>query len=640
MPKKAWKTMALLWALCGPVLAACATDAPVEVEVTVVVPKIVEATPEQTAVPPAQSKNLVVCMAQEPDTLYPYGSSMLASRAVGHAIFETSITTLAYGYQAHAIEKLPSLADGDAVIVTVEVGEGDRVLTASNVPKNLAPGDVILNAAGEEVTFNGAPIEMAQMVVDFHMKPTVFADGTPVKASDSVYSFNVARHPDTASDRTVVDRTLSYEATGELSTRWTGLPGYKDSTYFLNFWTPYPEHIWDRYSPAELLEAEESHHLPIGDGAFRVEEWVSGEYIRLVRNEYYYRRDEGLPYLDSVIFKFIPDTEQLLARLLSGECDIATQDGLSTNEAPSLIEAEESGLLIPYFQIGTIYEHMDFNIDPYGDYAESRYDWFEDVRVRQAMTMCVDRQRMVDDILYGRSEIIHTYVPATHPLYPTEGLTEWPYDPEAANMMLDEAGYGRRDADGFRLDPAGARFAPIAQTTAGNAMRRQIMTIFKDNMADCGIDVRVDYLPAGEWFADRSDSPLFGRRYDLGEFAWLTGVEPPCALYRSDQVPGPADEVNPKNGLNYTGWGGLNNTGFADPAFDEACARATQSLPGTPEYAAGHREAQIIFSRELPVIPLFLRLKVAAAAPEVLNFGLDSTQMSEMYNIWEIDIDR
>lgn len=653
MSKKVVALVALIVMLGVVVLAACqpatqtvevtrvVTETVVEegqqVEVTVVVPEIVEVTAVPTAAP-ALPKDLVVCMAQEPDTMYPYGGSMLAARAVQHAIFETMITGLSFDYQAQALEKLPSIADGDAVVNVVEVVEGDRVLTAADEPKELAVGDVIKNADGEEVTFDGTPVMMEQMVVDFTMKPLVYSDGTPVTAADSVYSFNLSADPDTPTVKTVNDRTASYEATGDLTTRWTGLPGYKDSTYFVNFWTPYPEHLWGGYTAAEMLTAEDVSRLPVGHGPFSIVEWIPGDSIRLVKNEFYYRADEGLPYLDSVTYKFIPDTNQLLAQLLSGQCDIGTQDGLSSNEAPFLIEAEASGLLVPYFQTGTVYEHMDFNIDPYGDYANTRYDWFEDVRVRQALTMCTDRQGMVDNIMYGKSEVIHSYVPSVHPLYPAGELKEWPYDVEAANALLDEAGFDQRDADGFRLDPSGARFAPRAETTAGNAMRQQIMQIFKENLAECGVDVQIGFLPSSEWFADGPDGPLFGRRFDLGEFAWLTGVEPSCGLYQSNQVPGPADEVNPKTGLNYNGWGGQNNTGYVSPEFDAACIKATQNLPGTAEYEEGHKEAQVIFSQDVPVIPLFLRLKVAAARPEILNFGVDPTENSEMYNIYELDI--
>ena len=274
--------------------------------------------------------------------------------------------------------------------------------------------------------------------------------------------------------------------------------------------------------------------MPVSDGPFMISEWVPADSIIMVPNPHYHR--DGLPLLNSVTFKFIPDTNQLIAQLLSGACDIGTQDGLGANDAPFLIEAENSGLITPYFQTGTVFEHIDFGIDSYGDYGDGigRPDFFEDVRVRQAMTMCTDRQSMVDNILFGRSEVIHTYIPSVHPLYP-EGLTEWPFDVEAANALLDEVGYVDSDGDGIR-EVDGTPFAVTLGTTTGNEMRQQLTQIFKENMLECGIDIELYYLPSSEWFADGPDGPLFGRRFDLGEFAWLTGVQPSCNLYFSSAI--------------------------------------------------------------------------------------------------------
>lgn len=655
MSLKKWALVALIVLVGSVALMACQPQVQ-EVEVTrivtetvveegqpVEVTKIVEQVVEVTAAPteaPQLPKDLVVCQSQEPDSMYWYGTSMLAARHVQHAVYTNYITTLSYDYQADGLTKIPSLEDGDAVVNVVTVQEGDKVRTAADEVKELASGDVIINAAGEEVTFDGTPVEMEQLVVDFTMQPTVWSDGTPVKASDSVYSFNLALDPDTPTVKYAAERTATYEATGDLSVRWTGLPGFKDSTYFANFWVPMPEHLWSGFTAAELVEAEESSRLPVGDGPFKIEEWIPGDSIRLTKNEYYWRAAEGLPYLDSITFKFIPDTNQLLAQLLSGQCDIGSSDGLSLDQAPFLIEAEASGLLVPYFQTGTVYEHIDFNINPFGDAADLHYDWFEDVNVRKAMTLCTDRQSMVDNIMYGRSEVISTYIPAVHPLFPKEGLTEYPFDPDAANALLDEAGYDQRDADGFRLDPDGQRFAPRLGTTAGNAMRQQLTQVFKENMAACGIDVQLYYVPSSEWFADGPDGELFGRRYDLGEFAWSTGVQPACELYMGTQIPGPAGETNEVTGGTYTGWGTQNQTGYFNPEYDAACQQALGSLPGTPEYADGHTQAQIIFSQDVPVIPLFLRLKIAATRPEVTNFGVDPTQNSEFYNLYEIDLER
>ncbi len=653
---KRWSLLAIISLLGLTLLAACqpAVGETVEVtrvvtetvtvegeaqEVTRVVTETVVVTPEVEE-PPAQPKDLIVCMAQEPDTLYPYGGSMLAATAVQVAIFETEVTTFSYDYQALGIEKLPSLADGDAVINQVEVNEGDLVLDASGNPATLEAGVSVINADGETVEFDGSAVTMEQLSVDFTLNPRVWSDGTPVTAADSVYSYDLNRDPDTPAGKFVADRTASYEATGELTLNWTGIPGFLDPTYFTNVWQPMPQHVWGQFSATELLEAEEASRLPVSDGAFHIVEWVAGDSIRLEPNPFYYRQDEGLPYLNSVTYKFIPDTNQLIAQLISGACDIGTQDGLTASDAPFLIEAENNGLLTPYFQTGTVFEHIDFGINSYGDYGDDagRPDWFEDARVRQAMTMCTDRQGMVDNILYGRSEVIHSYVPSVHPLYPEDGLTEWAYDVEAANALLDEVGFVDSDGDGIReyytdsgTSWEGEPFAVSLGTTTGNDMRQQMTQIFKANMLDCGIDVELYYIPASEWFADGPDGPLFGRRYDLGEFAWISAVQPSCNLYLSSQITGPEEE-------GFGGWGATNNTGWSNEAFDQACNTALSSLPGTPEYEESHKEAQRIFSQEVPVIPAFLRLIVAAARPNVVGFGVDPTGGTELQNIYQFDL--
>lgn len=655
---KRWSLFAIIPLLGVVLLAACqpAAGEPVEVtrivtetvtvegemqEVTRVVTETVVVEPEETETP-AQPKDLIVCMAQEPDTLYPYGGSMLAATAVQVALFETEVTTFSYDYQALGIEKLPTLADGDAVVAQVEANEGDLVLDASGNPATLEAGVSVINSAGETVEFDGSPITMDQLSADFTLQPRVWSDGTPVTAADSVYSFELNRDPDTPAGKFVADRTASYEATGELGLTWTGIPGFLDPTYFLNVWQPFPQHIWGQFSATELLEAEESTRLPVSDGAFRIVEWVAGDSIRVEPNPYYYRQDEGLPYLDSVTFKFIPDTNQLIAQLISGACDIGTQDGLTASDAPFLIEAENNGLLTPYFQTGTVFEHIDFGINSYADYGDDqgRPDWFEDARVRQAMTMCTDRQGMVDNILYGRSEVIHTYIPTVHPLYPEEGLTEWPYDVDAANALLDEVGFIDSDGDGIReyytengTSWEGEPFVVNLGTTTGNDMRQQMTQIFKANMLECGIDVTLYYVPSSEWFADGPDGPLFGRRFDLGEFAWISAVQPSCNLYLTSQITGPEEE-------GFGGWGAANDTGWSNEAFDQACNTALSSLPGTPEYEENHKEAQRIFSQEVPVIPAFLRLIVAAARPNVVGFSVDPTGGTELQNIYQFDLEQ
>jgi peptide/nickel transport system substrate-binding protein len=285
---------------------------------------------------------------------------------------------------------------------------------------------------------------------------------------------------------------------------------------------------------------------------------------------------------------------------------------------------------VPTFVTGTVWEHVDFGINPVESY--DRPDFFEDVRTRQAIAMCLDTQSVIDAILFGRSIKISNYIPPEHPLYNPD-IKVWDYDPEAAMALLEEVGWVDTDGDGIREAQGvegiadGTKMAFKWQSTTAD-MRIAYMQIYQQNLIECGIDLTIENLPAGEYFADGPEGPLFGRHFDLGSFAWLTGVDPPCNLYLGSQWP--SEE---------SGWAGQNDPGFINEEFDAACNAALQSLPGTPEYEQYHKEAQRIFAEQLPVVPLFLRLKLAAYAPYVTGFIMDPTENSEMWNIEMFDIE-
>jgi peptide/nickel transport system substrate-binding protein len=370
--------------------------------------------------------------------------------------------------------------------------------------------------------------------------------------------------------------------------------------------------------------------MPLGDGPYQIVEWVAGDYIRLERNPHYYRAAEGLPRMESVMFRFISDTNQLVAQLLAGRCDIVTSEGIDVGQTPFFLEAEANGMLTPYFQIGTVWEHLDFAINPESRYASTRADWFEDVRVRQAIAMCVDRQAMVDDILFGRSEVMDTYLSSSHPLFAGDDLPQWPYDVAAANALLDEVGFIDEDEDGVRETAALGLQLPFVvtlHTTTANEMRQQVAQQIQANVRDCGLEVQIIYLAPEELFADGPDGPLFGRRFEMAAFGWPLGMRSPCEFYLSSQIPTAEN-----------GWSGQNETGWFHEEFEAACLTALTVLPGTAEYEIQHQTAQRIFAEQLPAVPLFPRLKAAITRPGVCNFRLDPTQTSELYNLFEIGL--
>ncbi len=660
MSKKLMYILGLL-VIASMVLAACAPAAtPEKVVETVIV--TVEGKPGETVVqvvtptpePVAMPDTLVICMGQEPETLYPYGGSMLAMSSVLESVYDGPIDARSFDYQAVILEKLPSLADGDAVIQQVTVKEGDKVVDADGNPVELQVTSdtftqtIMIKPSGstEAVPYEGGEVTLDQMVVTFKMLPDLkWSDGEPLTAADSVYSFNLAADPDTPSSKYAIERTASYEALDEVTLQWTGLPGYKDATYFINFWTPYPEHLWSQYTAAELVEAEESSLRPTGWGPYVIDEWVKGDHISLHKNPNYFRADEGLPKFDNLVYRFVGENSNAnIAAVLSGECDIVDQTSGLDDQSELLLELQGSGQLQATFVTGTVWEHVDFGIqnisydDGYDVAAGDRYDFFSDVKVRQAFAMCMDRQQVVDTVLYGQSIVLDTYLPPQHPLF-NANVKHYDYDPEAAKALFAEAGWTDSDGDGY-LDKDG-QVLEVAYETTSAALRQSVTEIIAQSLEGCGVKVNLNYYPAGEWFADGPDGKLFGRLFDLGEFAWLTGVEPPCDLYITDQVPGPEDGtwtsiMTGESGLTFpSGWGGQNETGYHNPEYDTTCKAALQSLPGQPSYSEMHLKTQEIFANDLPVVPLFLRLKLAATRPDMCGFIMDPTANSEMWNIEE-----
>ncbi|HNB54390.1 MAG TPA: ABC transporter substrate-binding protein, partial [Anaerolineales bacterium] len=228
---------------------------------------IITATPEPTAT--ALPRTLTICMGAEPDTLYKYGGSMLASANVLEAIYDGPIDTNGYSFQPIILEKIPSLADGDAVIQPVTVSAGDTVLDADGNPVPLAAGVVFrpsgCRADDCEQTYAGGEVEMDQLSARFTLLEGLnWSDGEPLTAQDSVYSFELAGDPETPVSTFDIERTASYTALDEQTVQWVGVPGFLDATYQTNFWHPLPEHIYSEYSAAELLEDDISARTPLG----------------------------------------------------------------------------------------------------------------------------------------------------------------------------------------------------------------------------------------------------------------------------------------------------------------------------------------------------------------------------------------
>ena len=622
------------------ILPACA---PKETEVPTV-PPVSTGTPAPLSTPKPASRSLNICLGDEPNTLYPYGGLNSAARSVLSAIFDGPIDIVEYGYKSVILEKVPSLENGDAQIAPVTVNAGDPVVDSSGSLVNLATGVKIRpsECRGDDciVTYDGSSsLQMDQMVITFNMREgLLWSDGEPLTADDSVYSFGLASDNATPGSKFLVDRTQSYEAADEQTVQWWGIPGFIDPDYYANFWMPLPKHAWEALSAAELLKAEVSSKLPIGWGAYILDEWVPGESIHLIKNLNYFRADEGLPKFDELTFTIMKDSNAALTALTDGTCDLLDPSVRLDGQVGLLqkMQDEDQAKLITA-QTSTM-EWLGIGITP-ASYADGynvsakldRPDIFADVRTRQAIAVCLDRQKVVDTVLFGLSQVPDTYLPSDHPLH-NGNVQTYAFNPTSGNQILQQAGWvddgdpsTPRQSLGVTNVPNGTPLI-LNYITSSVTQRRQVVDIFTQSLAQCGIGLNPIYETAVDLYAPGPTGPLFGRHFDLGEYSiGINSLEPQCSWFTSTQIPTQANS-----------WVGTNISGYKNPAFDSACAQATQALSDEPEYAL-HQEAQTIFATDLPSIPLYLRLKVAATRPDFCGFSLDPSSSYALAGIEGFD---
>lgn len=624
--------------ICLLALAACAgPDQPVDQPDTATLPP--EAAP--TATQPT-SEPLTICLGQEPNTLFPYGRLNDAARMVLQAVYDGPIDELDYQYMPAVLEELPAFENGGVRVEPVVVQAGDRVVSEDGSPIALGSSAVIRpsGCAGGDcvLVYENGEVVMDQLVVTFRLKAGLtWSDGTPLTAGDSVYAHRINANPINAASQFHIQRTVSYQALDELTIVWTGLPGFVSADYLENFWLPVPEHAWSELDPFGLGETSLSALTPMGWGAYVIENWEAGQEISLRSNPNYFRASEGLPLHDELIFRFVgQDGPENLARLQSGECDLLGPDTGLESIADELIGLGEAGEIQTAFAQSDQWWHLDFGIqhidytDGYNQGLGDRPNYFEDVRVRQAFAQCINRQALLEQFAWGQGSVMDSYLPPNHPLS-TDQTPSYTYDSQAAGIVLETVGWiigedGVRVSQGVAGVLDGTRFE-IGYLAADTVQDQTMVNMIAADLQACGIQVTVETQPAETLFANGPTGPIFGRQFDLAQFAWPLQSQPACYLYLSEAIPG--DDLDEHS----FGWGGWNATGWQNLEFDLACKTARNSLPGDVSYVDDHQNAQSIFAENLPVIPLFADVAIVAGRADLCGLDFDDTAGA----IWNVE---
>jgi peptide/nickel transport system substrate-binding protein len=267
---------------------------------------------------------------------------------------------------------------------------------------------------------------------------------------------------------------------------------------------------------AEAFNKHPSNRLPIGSGPYKVESWDTGHEIRMVRNPDYWGQKA---YLERIVNRIIQDATAALTALKAGEVDIVPRlSGIQYAQQTSGAAFEQQFTKTTYRYPS--YAYIGWNAEK---------PMFKDKRVRQALTMLVPRQQIIDLIRFGLGTIAAGHFTPDSPDF-NPNIKPWPHDPQRAAQLLDEAGWKDSNGDGVR-DKDGVPFRFEFIGTAQNQFTDQLLPILKEEFRKAGIDMterRLEFTVQVNSLRDHS--------FEASSLQWVSDLRSdPYSLWHSTQ---------------------------------------------------------------------------------------------------------
>lgn len=320
---------------------------------------------------------------------------------------------------------------------------------------------------------------------------------------------------------------------------------------------------------------EELARKPVGAGPFRFVSYEPGERLTLARNQDYM---DGAPRLAGVVLKIVPDETVRLLELKKHNVHLV-MNPITPAVLPWL--AAQKGLVVKDAP-GANVSYLGFNM---------RDPALKNALVRRAIAHAIDRGAIAALLLKGLADTTDTLIAPPNP-YHAEGLPQYPYSPETAKRLLDEAGYP---------DPGGGHpRLTLTFKTSKNPTRRTQAEVFAEQLARVGIALEIKSMEWGSFFGD-----IKGGNFQLYSLTWV-GIADPDVLhfiFHSSSIP-PA---------------GANRGGYANPALDRLLEEGRTATDESGRKRI-YDEAQRLLAEELPFVTLWTGRNVAAMDKRLHGF--------------------
>ena len=437
----------------------------------------------------------------------------------------------------------------EAAIVR-QVAEATSMTGLVTIDQN---GDFVPMLAEELPTLDNGGLSADYSTVTWKLKPDLkWSDGEPITSDDIKFTWEVLSNPDSGA----LTGTGGFDQIASVNTP-------DDLTAVITYSTPYPAYI-DQFAygllprhatgePADMANWEWNRQ-PVGAGPFVVSNWVSGQSIALDRNPYYF--EEGKPYLDQLVYAIVPEPAAQTAMMLQGEAQVHLWPSEDEAEYNSLLEGKATQVLVP----GIWNMAIDFNLSAPFDSDPGPtppHPMLGDLRVRQAIASAIDYDTLINDVLLGT--VSASTNPFAYGWYYCDLPRPFPYDPEKAKSLLDEAGWvegsdGIRVAQGAEYAKDGTRLSMELQGYTNFEPLQRTEEFIVENLKAVGIEARIQNYDFSIIFGSWEDqSPRKTGDYDMLIFDRGFTVEPQdyvANAYSSTTIP----SADLPTGGNYFRW--------------------------------------------------------------------------------------
>lgn len=358
-------------------------------------------------------------------------------------------------------------------------------------------------------------------------------------------------------------------------------PNARSMYYFADFY-PLAKHVYGvDYVQGNAKVLDKFNRLPFGNGPYKFVNYKDGEEVILVANENFYK---GEPKTKNLVFKVVNETNQL-SLLENGDIDIIRQGLTVTDENLQLLE-----------QLGYVSAGVTDNLG-YGYIAINHgSEILQDKNVRKALVYGLDRESVVQTVFGDQGEVINIPQSKVSWAFPeNEDFEKYPFDPEKAKSLLDEAGW-QVGSDGIR-EKDGKKLSLKFLASAPNSVNDALVPIMIQNYKDIGIELKAEQMEFRTLLEKQKEAMEGKFNYDLAFLAWALTPDP---------------DASTVFGTN----GSSNKILYSNPKVDELLNKALYEMDRSKRIEA-YAELYKELADDLPYIFLYQRKNMDAALSRV-----------------------